>query len=470
MRPQNPRPPRERKTGRLTNRAAFDAHGIYGTRTAHRIRSARQRRAMQNLRALGIVLLCILGSVLWLRALRVPRVKPTWVRALPITPSAPAAMASAGRESWLLQPSESGFLLPLRASDGATGKTFLADFSLRAEPEVRGAIAFLPCEDGVLRAVDWQRGVSLWSVSTSASLTTRPVLITLDARATMTPASTREVIVAANDGGEVVACDAANGRVLWRRQAGAAAGNALVGASLNGMSSVLVPLLGGLGTRGGILCLAARDGRTMWRSELGAARVAPPVVENVTEKNNASTRGIVYSAGDDGSIFRLDLATGKKLEGGGWRSGKIFATPLENAPPGEAVVLRGEALVKTYNWGTVYVVGGNDGSVRCYHARTASLLWSFDAGFPVRFRPVPLRLDVRGRPLKENTPRADEVITRDLLFIAGDGETVFALDAQTGAPVWQFSGAGESTGPAIIKDERLLRLTRQGYLQSFQLP
>ena len=311
-----PSKPRERKTGRLSGRAAFDSQSIYGTRTAHRIRSARQRRTEQNLRALALALLGAVAVWWWLRAQRVPTFKPQWSRAIAVSPSAPAAVAVSGNDTWLLQPSDSGTLLPILARNGTTGKPFFADLPLRAQPEVAGNVAFLACEDGVLRAVDWTRGASLWSAPTSASLTAHPVLVPLDA-------STRAVL-AANDDGEVVACDAKNGRVLWRHAAGAPAGNALVATRIKGEAAVLVPLLGGLGTRGGLLALAARDGRVLWKSELGAARVAPPVVAIAAEKTGASTRGAVYSAGDDGSIFRLDLDNGKKLEGGGWKSGESF--------------------------------------------------------------------------------------------------------------------------------------------------
>lgn len=454
-----PSKPRERKTGRLSGRASSDSQSIYGTRTAHRIRSAKQRRTEQNLRALALTIVCVVAAWWWLRAQRVPTFKPQWSRAIAVAPSAPAAVAVSGNDTWLLQPSDSGMMMPILAVNGATGKPFCADLPLRAQPEVAENVAFLPCEDGVLRAVDWTRGALLWSAPTSASLTTHPVAVPLDA-------STRAVI-AANDDGEVVACDAKTGRVLWRRAAGAPAGNALVATKIKGEAAVLVPLLGGLGTRGGLLALAARDGRVLWKSELGAARLATPVVEIASGKSGASTRGAIYSAGDDGSIFRLDLDSGKKLEGGGWKSGKVFAAPLENASPENAVVLRGEALLQSYSWGAIYAIGGNDGAVRCYDAKSAALLWTFDAGFPVRFRPVPLRLNNDGKPMADNSA---EVAARDLLLVSGDGATIFALDAKSGAAVWRFAGDGDSTAAPLRLGNSLLRLSSRGSLQSFQLP
>ena len=85
----------------------------------------------------------------------------------------------------------------------------------------------------------------------------------------------------------------------------------------------------------------------------------------------------------------------------------------------------------------------------------------------MRFRPVPLGLNNDGKPLADTST---EVAARDLLLIAGDGATIFALDAKSGAAVWRFSGAGDSTAAPLRLGNSLLRLTSQGSLQSFPLP
>jgi outer membrane protein assembly factor BamB len=62
---------------------------------------------------------------------------------------------------------------------------------------------------------------------------------------------------------------------------------------------VIVPLMGGLGTRGGLLCLDARTGQFLWRADLRAAHLAAPAVgpSSARDKEN-----FVFAVGDDGAV------------------------------------------------------------------------------------------------------------------------------------------------------------------------
>lgn len=518
------------QVARRSSKPLLDPHGIYGTRTSYRLRAAQRRQTMQTLFVLAFLLALAVGLFSWAR--RVVPIAPDWTQPLPATPSAPSVLLG-GAESALLVPTRSGSLLSVSAGSGESKTLFAAAAPLRAEPLVTGQTVFVPCEDGTLFAVDRRDGKTQWQHRTRSAMTTRPALVrvALPVRAgPPMPASAapsapgspafalpnaapaapqkpstemRPIVIAGNDSGEIVALEASSGKLLWRQAARAPVGAGLaVGSEAAGTARVFVPLLGGAGARGGLLCLDARSGRILWGRgrDLIAAHLAAPVVGAV--ETNGRER--VFCGGDDGSILCLDARSGRIL----W---KVFAQPLPkveaaNASRGasnsetphdaagdvplggseagaEAILLRGEPLLKTYRWGTQLVLGGNDGGVRCLDARDGRLLWTFDTGAPVRCRPRSLRLGAPGQAVTGSlsAPRAtsarDAVSdagrgedARDLLLVGSDGPAAFALEARTGALVWRFDTQGAASDTPHLHDDRLLIVTRDGYAQSFPLP
>ncbi len=533
------------QVARRSSKPLLDPHGIYGTRTSYRLRAAQRRQTMQTLFVLAFLLALAVGLFSWAR--RVVPIAPDWTQPLPAAPSAPSVLPG-GAESALLVPTRSGSLLSVSAGSGVSKTLFTAAAPLRAEPLVTGQTVFVPCEDGTLFAVDRRDGKTQWQHHTRSAMTTRPALVrvALPVRAGLpipapsapsapgAPASAlpnaapaapvtpqkpstemRPVVIAGNDSGEIVALEAGSGKLLWRQAARAPVGDGLaVGSEAAGSARVFVPLLGGAGARGGLLCLDARSGRILWGRgrDLIAAHLAAPVVGAV-EKNG---RERVFCGGDDGSILCLDARSGRIL----W---KVFAQPLPkveaaNASRGasnsetpsdaagdvplggseagaEAILLRGEPLLKTYRWGTQLVLGGNDGGVRCLDARDGRLLWTFDAGAAVRCRPRSLRLGAEGQAVtgslsapRAASSRADrgaatgdatgdagggtvrDADARDLLLVGSDGPAAFALDARSGAMVWRFDTQGAASDTPHLHNDRLLLVTREGYAQSFPLP
>jgi hypothetical protein len=295
----------------------LDPHGIYGTRTAYRVRAAQRRQTIQYLCAFGVFLFLAFGFLSWLRAPRVANASAQWSRSLMTLPTAAPAMAKAAADTWLLIPTESGKLITLNAASGELGAVFTTTFALRAEPVVSGGQAFVPGEDGTLFAVDWKSGKALWSYRTRSAISARPALVRVSLPTTTTPADdstgavtstapsgdaasnhllrTRPVVVLGNDGGEIIALDAGRGKPLWRRKVDAAVGGALVAATSTraqgaSVPVVLVPLMGGFGTRGGLLCVDARSGKILWRADLNAAHLAAPLLgagRSTTEKTGS---------------------------------------------------------------------------------------------------------------------------------------------------------------------------------------
>jgi hypothetical protein len=307
----------------------LDPHGIYGTRTAYRVRAAQRRQTIQYLCAFGALLVVAVAFLSWLRAPHVNNVSAQWSRSLMTLPAAAPVAARAGDANWLLVPTESGKLIALNASSGEPGAVFTTTFALRGEPVVSGGLAFVPCEDGTLFAVDWRSGKALWSYRTRAAMSARPALLRIPLPATAPslsntsanetsvaetnnasqPRQLRPVVVVGNDGGEIIALEAGRGKPLWRRKVDAAVGSALTAVSVAQMRTqattqatgggalksgagplVIVPLMGGLGTRGGVLCLDARNwsdvcgepicARLIWRLLL-LVQLLPAIRENM---------------------------------------------------------------------------------------------------------------------------------------------------------------------------------------------
>ncbi len=468
---------------RQSAHATLDPFGIYGTRTAHRMLAARRRRAWQRwiLAALALV-----AGFMWWGGAHVPR---SSLRDsdrqinLAITPSAIAAQAGTRGET-LLVPTENGRLWSLNAS-GARVPVLTTDFPLRAQPVVEGDTAFVGCENGVLYAVNWRDGRVLWQHESSAPVTARPALTRLAlpaptaipaatpaATPTATPTATpiitrvsgqpavtptatpiptpvpteeRAVVVSGDDGGWVTALEARNGHVLWRKPLDEPVGNGITATDADGRALILVPLLPGLVARGGLVCLDGRTGKVQWRfpadPNIFGAQLAPPVVDGFRH---------VYCTDDAGTIVCLDARNGTKI----W---KTFARPLHGKSSGTLVPLRGEPLLRVFNWGSCLIVGGNDGGVRCFDTRRGQLLWNYDAGAAVRCRPFAVTWK-------------NGSTTRDVLLVGSDGPAFHALDPQTGHPLWTFRTNGDAGMGAFNCDGHLVSISDEGVWQEFSVP
>ncbi|MDQ3813840.1 MAG: PQQ-binding-like beta-propeller repeat protein, partial [Armatimonadota bacterium] len=328
---------------------ALDPFGIYGTRTAHRMRAARRRRTTQNLIFLFLLLA---GAAIFFLASRIqhtPVFSSTWQQSLMVTPAAAPVWASDAAGSRLLIPTDNGLLLSVDVQSGEAQKILATAFPLRAQPVIVDNATFVACEDGTLYVVDWRSGRHLWSYPTRAAMTARPALtkillpapakqphpspshpvaesaprspdassISATPVAALSPvasgASPRHpddppmprlvpklIIITGNDEGLVTALEAGNGRVLWKRKVGGPVGNGITTATVGRRSLVLVPLLGGLATRGGLWCLDAKTGAPLWKfpqkSKAYSAQLpAPAVAMSATGQS-----GHVYCVDDSG--------------------------------------------------------------------------------------------------------------------------------------------------------------------------
>jgi outer membrane protein assembly factor BamB len=451
----------------------------------------RQARRRRNMQTIGLVLFLILMLVLWAVVTRMPRRSPVissdWKIDLMIQPSA-GPVWTGDKDGVLLVPTESGQLWSVQPQREGVTQTeplpiLAAAFPLRGQPLVAGNVAYAPCEDGTLYAVQWRTGRTLWSRNTGAPMTTRPAYVRIEVRETAsrepvrveigsalapgaTPAATaippatrvkvQSRVITGKHAGNVLALEAGTGSVQLRRPTGAPIGNGITttrdGA---GRPLALVPLLSSVATRGGLWCLDARTGVPVWkfpgRGQTFAAQLSPPAIEVTPGKPDS---GRVYCADDGGAVFCLDLKTGRYAKGRGWKS---WARPLTSAPANALIMLRGEPLFKQYSWGRRLVVGGNDGGVRCFDARDGNLQWTFEAGDAVRCRP---------RTLRWGPPNAE----RDLILIGSDGPAIYILDARDGSLLWKLRTEGPAFAGPVPAGNSWLTVTGSGVLQSFSTP
>lgn len=449
----------------------MDPYGIYNTRSANRVRAAKKRRKVQGVLWLFTVLGVMGLIVTAARVQRVASISSEWNLPLMARPAAAPVLANVN-DGLLIIPTESGQLLAGKpAADTELRSILQTDFPLRAEPLIVANTVYVPCEDGALYAVGLRDARRLWRYQSDAAITSRPAYLEYSVTATTpiasntprpgatptsppsSPAATgtrqevRKTIIAGNDQGLVSALDATNGRVRWRRRVPAPIGTGLTIARLSGRSLVLVPLLSGVASRGGLWCLDARTGAVVWKfpdeGKTFAAQLPAPVV--AVQQGN----GRVYTANDSGTIFSLDLKTGSKI---GWQ--KAFVPPADKH--GDAVLLRTEPLLEQYGSRTYLIVAANDGGVHCFDTADGKVVWSFAAPATVHCRPLSLQPE-------------DTNLQRALILVGCDASNVYALDARSGALVRKLRTRGTATVGLVKVSDGVLAISSDGLIDKFTL-
>jgi len=456
----SPRPSSPRSPNRPTSRdrpsgAALDPYGIYGARTATRLRDSQRRRRSQNLLAFFILAAICAGLIVaWKtrrintqtaqsqRALRLPvSAAPIW-----IAPSAgaPGVLLIAGEDGRLIK---TGAFSQNASAENPVEKTVLleTDFPLRA-PLIFGETAFVPCEDGVLYAVSWRERKLIWRQRFDASLSSQPTLITVNKK---------PVIVAGSDAGLVLALDAASGRVLWRARLPAPIGNGLTSVesqtNASGQKSparVLVPLLGGAAMRGGLWCLDGTRGKVLWRFPKDGR------IEATQVSAAAANAGKVYGANDAGAVYSLDLQTGNynSKTQTGW---KTFVRPLKDGDQNQATLLRAAPLfiaASATSQNARLILGGNDGGVRGINANDGKLLWQANVGAPVSSLTLLAFADGRAA----------------ILVCNRSGELVL-VNSENGAILKNYSSRGDFFVGAAVAVGEIYGLTNKGTVLRFDL-
>ncbi|HEX8550523.1 MAG TPA: PQQ-binding-like beta-propeller repeat protein [Abditibacteriaceae bacterium] len=420
------------RSARRTSRPLLDPHGIYGTRTATRVRAARRRQAVQNLSILAALVSVVALVVWWGRQQRVPSLS----RLESVVVSGPVSAPPDWDATGIAVPGESGEFLKLNTN--GTPSLFTGDFAFRARPRFVANSIYAASEDGTLYALDAGKEPmqARWRFRAASPISAQPAI--WESSAVSGAARPLSLVMVGDDAGNVAALNAQNGARVWTQKLRAAVGEAAVvapnGNALDGR--VWWPLGAGEGGfEGGAACLDVRTGRVLWRVELGATSLAAPALD--------AARGLLVCATDGGAAFALDARTGRKV----W---KTFVRPLKGNSS-QAVVLRGAPSFSPD--GTRVFVGGNDGALRCLDAAKGTELWRFESGAAVRF-----------------SPTVWNGAGRTLVACTNDSTRTWILDAATGAPLRKMTASFPSAGAPHISTNAVEVITRDGRLERFALP
>lgn len=199
-------------------------------------------------------------------------------------------------------------------------------------------------------------------------------------------------LYSANVDGEVMAIEAASGKVLWKqdfkkmRFAGAGVGSGLV-------------VVGGLD--GDVIALDAGNGGERWRARVSAEVVAQPTIGTDT----------VFVRCNDGRVYALDVADGKQR----WVNDRA-TVPLLSLRGNATPRLAGDLLLNATDAGKVSALRSSDGASA----------WEQNVGTGEGRTEVERLGDVDG----------DLKIDGDVIYAAAYHGQVVALSLNTGRPIW----------------------------------
>jgi outer membrane protein assembly factor BamB len=439
-----------------SGKSALDPYGIYGTRTANRLRASRRRRNSQKfLIVLGFACLVIVALLFYRwRQDTIQYAASNYETALQVNTLPVVAIGPGGSEKALLIAGRNGQLvrLDLGSSDSPRQMLWRGDFPLHT-PQVFEDKVFVPSEDGVLTALSWRSGKLLWRARFDSPLSAQPVTF----RISQPSGQLQPIVVAASDSGLVMALEIASGRQLWRVRLPAAAGNGLSVVESNGRARVMVPLLGDNAMRGGVWCLNGANGELLWRFPADvrqeSIQFASPVPDLVANR--------VFFANDSGAVFALNLTTGKydPKQALGWKT-VLQPSEEDNSPD---VVVRAKPLLISHasprtdditriNTNSALLVGGNDGIVRYLSTGDGIIRWRFASGQPI--------LSLSHISLSNR---------QEFVLVLNRSPVIFLLDARNGEVVCRFASSDGHFAGAVVLDQEIVAVTESGSVHRFDL-
>ena len=263
---------------------------------------------------------------------------------------------------------------------------------LEFPPAVAYGRVYLPTFDGRFYALDARTGRPVWQKRTGRCGWASPAVD----RRLVFQTFIGHACTSSNPGsdGVVVAFDADNGRVRWRRVIGPTESSPLVADGIVYVGD----------WSGRVYALSELTGRTRWVFRTGGK-----------VKGSASlAHGRIYIGSYDGHVYALDTRTGRRI----WkasgqprlgRAGTFYSTP--------AVA-----------YGRVYI-GSTDGKVYSFGAMSGRLRWSHGTGGYVYASPA---------------------IWRQLVLVGSYDHKFYAFDAATGDVRWSFTSNGPISGSASV--------------------
>lgn len=408
-------PPKDHKH----DAALIDPYGIYGTRTAHRLRNRRRRQQAQQV-ILGLIILGLIavGIYSW-RTRRIPTLKASASWPLLISPSAPPAWDSQYQN--MLIPTKDGQIVAVWPLAHPVHSRILieTDFPIHSTPVLDDKYLYTGSESGVLYAMDRATGKLIWQYNSGASISTQPQIL-------------GNLIFCGNDAGWLFCLRTKNGKLVWKRQLPSAIGNGLATVA-SPDKLVLAPLTDGAAQRGGVWALDANNGLIKWKFPVkgitNAQQITPPVTADIAGKTR------VFCANDTGALINLNAANGKYGDSDdGW---KVYFQHAAN--PTSQLMLRQPPLPEPQPSPTRLYISGNDDAVRCVDIYNGRILWKWQAPAVIdgniQFVKRQLLVTCRGSVsylLSSNTGEVDAKLARSsypFAFMLNVDNNIWALDS-----------------------------------------
>ena len=205
--------------------------------------------------------------------------------------------------------------------------------------------------------------------------------------------------------GMIRAFDAESGALLWQFEQDEDHADGLIGGGLAYANGWLFATL----SSGDVLGLDAESGTEMWRQSLGVPlRAAPTVAED---------RVLVLTA--DNQLYALEGTGGRPV----WRHAGFFeGTGLLGGP---SPAVDGDLVIVPYSSAEVYAIRLDNGRP----------LWSDTVERPRRTQALDEITDIEGMP----------VIDGEVVYVAGYGGQMAAIDARRGIRQWDLDVASTET-------------------------
>ncbi len=336
-----------------------------------------------------------------------PLLWKTFLKRLDGAPAVDGSGSTASSDKTALYVGSDGALVCLDGGGRTQWATVIG--ATQAQPAFDATRVYVGTDRGVFYALSRDTGRIAWKYAAPSSILSTPALL---------PGG-KQVVFECSDGG-IYALNAATGTFVWSFKRG----DGSLGYASPTVDKQSVFVCG----ENTVYKLAADTGKEQWRTPIGGKALATPIVDGDR----------VFVGGDGSSLMALDAQTGKPLwtfAGGPTPKG---ATGSEWFGPPLAV--NGTVYVSTYNrW--IYAVD----------AQTGRAKWTYRVLGSALTRPA---LDPR----------------RGVLYVASttfrDNPTVTALNAQSGAKLWDYK-AGYVAASPVFAGNRVYVASTNGFLSAF---
>ena len=365
-------------------------------------------------------------------------------------PMARGSLAGTGRSAGLLA-------LPLaEAWNREFEKT-----AFGAVPVIAAGTIYVGDLDGTFHALALADGTTKWSFKAEAA--------GFPSSAAVSPDPAVPLVIVGDDTGVVRAFDATSGAVAWEYETdGEISGGPTILPTAGGGGRVLV------GSQDASLsCLNLADGKELWKHSIADQIRCSPTVARLPAGDR------VFIAGCDGKLHVIDAATGEETaavpiggptgttpaaaddrvffgtEGGGFhavdfRAGESAWT-VQPAVAGQAY--RASAAIA----GDLVIVGSRGRAVEAFARADGARKWRQPMRGRVDASPVVVEATTAGRRLP-------------VAIVADAAGSIAALDAATGASVWQFDAGGGFDAGAAVADGHVVIASDTGTIWCFGSP